>query len=170
MSTGSRLRLGCLPVQRLQWHNRLRRHQAQGWWYLSFVNANKYRDLSFVNVNRAQGWDLSFVNVNKLEVETWHLPVQRSWWHNRMRRHQAQGWWYLSFVNVNRARDWDLAVCWFRGRNDVTNWDATKFQNCNGVWEKSRFHGEKRGNHCHRFNVNVTAEYVWSYHSMDENW
>ena len=77
----------------------MRRHQAQGWWYLSFVNVNKYRDLSFVDVNRARNWDLSFVNVNKYRV-------------------------------------------------------------CSGIWEKSRFYGEKRGNHCHRFNVNVTAKWI----------
>ena len=49
---------------------------------------------------------------------------------------QAQNWWYLSFVNVN------------------------KYRVCSGIWEKSRFHGKKRGNHCHRFNVNVTAKYI----------
>ena len=57
-------------------------------------------------------------------------------------------------------------------------------QGCNGVWEKSRFHGEKRGNHCHRFSVNVTAKcicgltilwkrigkWLWRSHSHGERW
>ena len=57
-----------------------------------------------------------------------YLPVQRSRWHNWLRNHQARSWWYLSFVNVNKHRDWDLAICWFRGRTDVTDWDATKLK------------------------------------------
>jgi len=70
-----------------------------------------------------------------------YLPVQGSQWHNWLRSHQAQN-------------KWDLAVCWFRGRNDITDWDATKLK----IGWGSRFLREKWENCCHSFNV--TAEYI----------
>ena len=64
-----------------------------------------------------------------LKDEYWLSPVQRSQWHNRLRSHQAQNfivWWQRN--SPCRTEGWVLAICRFRGRNDVTDWEATKLR------------------------------------------
>ena len=66
----------------------------------------------------------------------------------------------LVFCKCQQARNWDLAVYWFRGRNDINDWDATKLKVVMEFGKRSRFHGKKWGNHCQRFNVNVTVKCI----------
>ena len=165
------MKLGYLPVQRSQWHNWLRSHQASELVILVFCKCQQVSRpvfckcqqgsglrLVFCKCQQAQNWDLAvFWFRGRNDITGWDstklqkLVILVFCKYQRVSRpvfcrcqqgsglrlvfckcQQAQNRWYLSFVNVNKYRDWDLAVCWFRGRDDVTNWDATKL---NGRWD-----------------------------------
>ena len=64
-----------------------------------------------------------------LKDETWLSAGSEVEWHNRLRSYQAQDfviWWQRN--SPCRTKRWDLAICRFRGRNDVTDWEATKLK------------------------------------------
>ena len=123
MSTSSKLRLGCLLVQRSQWHNRFDTPPSSKLVILVFCKCQQVSRPVFCKYQQGSGLR-------------------------------------LVFCNCQQARNWDLAICQFRGRDDITGWETTKLEVVMEFGKRSRFHGEKRGNYCHRFNVNVTAKCI----------